>query len=143
MTRPSPATVATATRLLAASARHDREDAEAATTASEVLTKLQVGLGRWIGTASYNMLFSRALNMTRADFPVLEGLASSSATASELLTLMQAADRSTITSGLTALIATIIELLGRLIGHDVAIQLVEHLGPTDARSVVRTDLRET
>ncbi len=142
MTRLSPASVATAARLLSVSARHDPENAEAATTVSAAFGKLQTGLGRWIGTASYNILFNRALGMTRVDVAFLDSLPNSRPTISEVLVVMNASDMSIIMTGLTELFATIIELLGRMIGHEMAIQLVEHLVPTDAGSTTHTEFEE-
>lgn len=91
-------------------------------------------LSRWIGRDGCRALFARALATAQADgdHPVLDLVRVSTGSVSCLDGLAEGAARcgsEAATAGATAILSALIELLGRLIGDDMALSLLAHSAP--------------
>ena len=139
MTPGSAAARETARRLWAG-AGGTAETPEAIGAAAERLgTQLRRGLGRWIGTDGYYTLLERAAAATKETHPTLNPVSYFRDGASVTHVAVQAHGARAVVDGLVALLAELIELLGRIIGDEMAKRLVEQAGNPGARPGFRTE----
>jgi len=130
-----------ARRLLARDApAEDAPDAVAAAT-EQVCGRVAANLSRWFGIDGTNALFARALVQAQADHPALANVKYSHHSAVCLDRLAESArihGADAAADGVAAILTALIELLGRLIGQDIAMRLVEQSvrsdAPDDARA---------
>jgi hypothetical protein len=138
-----------ARRLLARDAPGD--DAAHAVTAAtdQVCGRVSENLSRWFGIDGSNALFSRALARVQAEHPALANVRYSHQSAVCLEGLAESArthGAAAAADGVAAILTALIELLGRLIGEDIAMRLVEQSIPAgalddDARATRQEDQR--
>ena len=110
---------------------HRSEPAEghtAARAAAAACDQLYHELSRWVGADGCHALFTRALAQARTEHPAL-GQIQLHARSEPYIdgvaeTIMAHGDPATA-EGLEAMLAHLIELLGRLIGDDMAMKLIE------------------
>ena len=110
--------------------------------ADSVLSAVAAGLRRWVGAEGYSALLIRATAMTIADHPVLNSIS-----------MLEIADRTApddhrysfddYANGLVALLATIMELLGRIVGDEMAVQLVDQIRKPSPRGAVSSRANDT
>jgi hypothetical protein len=100
--------------------------AEAAAATDRALGQLHAGLVRWVGSAGYTALASRSLVIAAADQPVLRGLSGLGRDGPAIQAAAQEHGVGQLRKGLMLLIATLIDLLGHIVGEEMAIHLVEH-----------------
>jgi hypothetical protein len=96
--------------------------------AEQAARRLGDGLSRWFGPFGYHALLTRALVEAQGAHPVLGAVVVRSALEPFLDGLADGAQAhgiAAMTYGVTAVLATVIDLLGRLIGEDMALHLVE------------------
>jgi hypothetical protein len=111
-----------ARRLWDGAAGDSKTPEEIAAAADRMCAQLYAGLGLWVGAMGYRTLLDRALALLRPEHPVLSSLACFggdqrvSSTAAE------------VSAGMVAVVATLIESLGRIIGEEMAVRLVEQTG---------------
>ena len=98
---------------------------EAAAVALQVCVHLRAGLSRWVGLEGYRVLLLRALDLARAEHPVLTQLSCNGNEEQEIAAAVRAHGAAEVRSAMMALIATLIDLLGRIIGEDIAVELVK------------------
>ena len=94
-------------------------------------------LAHWLGAAGCEALFARALADARAAHPLLGRIRIGARSESGLEGVDEAvrADGApAVASALEAVLVAMIELLGRLIGSDMAMRLLEQHTPTEARN---------
>jgi hypothetical protein len=112
---------------------------DVAAAADRLCLQLRVGLRRWIGAEGYRALLDRALGLAQTKHPVLSNLSclvgDEPVTAEAVRTLGAGA----VAAGLVALVAALIELLGRIIGEAMAVRLVEQIGLPSPRGVLSTE----
>ena len=144
----STATATDAARRLWARAGGDNRVPEQVGAAAEQLcNRLRTGLSRWIGAEGYRSLLDRAVRVARADHPVLGGLSCLGGGGDEPGTWAALAARSNgdLAEGMVAVVASLIDLLGRIIGEEMAVRLVEQAGAESERpsprGVVSTELK--
>jgi hypothetical protein len=131
MAAPSASARTVAQRLLArggapGAAATDPPDLVAAT--DEVCRQLAYGLTRWFGPFGYHALLSRALAQARSGHPALHDVNVRSAAEPSLEGLTDSVARhgtDATTEGIVATLMAFIELLGRLIGEDMAHKLID------------------
>jgi hypothetical protein len=126
-----PAAAADAARRVWARASGESPAPEEAGAAAERLcNRLRVGLSRWIGADGYRSLLDRAVRAARADHPVLGGLSCLGGEGDEPGTAaaLGAQSNGDLVEGMVALLATLIDLLSRIIGVEMAVRLVEQAG---------------
>jgi hypothetical protein len=139
---PSPAAATdVAWRLWARAARDGSAPEEVAAAAERMCTQLRGGLGLWIGAEGYRALFDRALGQARAEHPVLGGLSCGGGDESLITSAVRAHGAGEVAAGFVALVAALIELLGRIIGVEMALRLVEQTGILSPRGVVSTETK--
>jgi hypothetical protein len=127
MTQRSAASTEMARRLWARAADDISAPEEVAAAAERMCTQLRTGLGRWVGTMGYRALFDRALMLAQAEHPALRSLACG---ADEPVTTadVRAEGTDEVAAGVVALVAALTEVLGRIIGEEMAVRLVEQAG---------------
>jgi hypothetical protein len=96
---------------------------DVAATAERTCTQLQSGLTRWVGTEGSRALIDRALLLARAEHPALGSL---SCHGDPPLTTaaVRAHSAAEVTAGMVVLVATLIDLLSRIVGEEMAVELV-------------------
>lgn len=104
--------------------------------AEQLCVHLRIGLGRWVGTDGYRALLERALSQTRKDHPVLDSLSCHGGEGSLARGSLRAQDAGEVAAGMIALVTALIDLLGRIIGQAMAINLVEQIGTRSPRAAV-------
>jgi hypothetical protein len=127
-----------AERLWARAANGATAPAEVAVAADRMCSEIGAGLRRWIGTAGYSALLDRALAQSRFGHPVLEGLSCLGADASTIADLVRERGAGEISAGLVAVVRELVELLGRIIGPELVMHLVEQISLPSPRGVVST-----
>lgn len=136
MTPESSAATEAAGRLWARAAGGATAPAEVAAAADLMCTQLRAGLGRWIGAGGYGALLDRALAKARADYPALDGISGLGGETAVIEAAVRARGAGGLSAGLTALVAELVELLGRIIGAEMAAQLVDQISLPSPRGVV-------
>jgi hypothetical protein len=134
----TPATDA-ARRLWARAVEDATAPEEVAAAAERMCTQLRTGLGRWIGADGYRALLDRALGVARAEHPAVGDLPCLGGDVPATMAVVRAQGAGAVAAGLVALVAAVIELLGRIIGDEMALRLVEQMGIPSRREVVSAD----
>lgn len=134
-------------RRLIDSRRQDRAGGDtAARAAASACDHLYRELSRWVGVDGCHALFTRALAQARTEYPALaeiqlhvrsepyiDGLAA---------TIMAHGDAATVVA-LESMLVRLVELLGRLIGDDMATKLIERsLAASETRDATLGGTRE-
>lgn len=130
-----------ARRLLARDAPAEAAPDAVAAATERVCGRLSANLSRWFGIDGTNALFARALVRAQADHPALANVRYSRQSAVCLEGLAENArihGADAAAHGVAAILTALIELLGRLIGQDIAMRLVEQSVPADAPDDPRT-----
>ena len=127
-------TVPTNAAAIAVARRHWNSVAGSASTDEEVAAadrlclELHKGLSRWIGVEGYRTLQDRALQEIIAEHPALGKLSFGGNDETANLLAVRESGRKEVADGMVALVALVVELLGRIIGIEMALRLVEHWG---------------
>jgi hypothetical protein len=111
---------------------------EVAVAADQMCAQVGAGLRRWIGAAGYSALLDRALAQARSEHPVLDGVSCLGDDASVIVGVVRAQGAGQLSAGLVAVVSELVELLGRIIGAEMAVQLVEQISIPSPRGVVST-----
>jgi hypothetical protein len=128
MTQSSLAAIEAA-RLLWARTAGDISEPEAVAEAAErMCSQLGAGLGRWVGTTGYRALLDRAVKLVRSEHPALESLACQGGEAPLIAAAAREHGAAEVAAGMMALVEALVELLGRIIGQEMALRLVEQSG---------------
>ena len=91
-------------------------------------------LARWVGVTGCNALFNRAALQERATRPLLTEIrvdAGSEPPLNGVAEMVETHGASAVAAGLESLLATVLALLGRLIGEDITAQILAHPTRTD------------
>lgn len=118
--------------------------AYAAAAGERVFTQVSGNLVRWIGPDGSQALFTRALVLAQAKKPVLKAVpppAGSAVLLEPLAATVDPQDSNAMMDAAAMILATLIELLGRLIGNDLAIRLVLERSPSLEPSHTRRPVR--
>jgi len=137
-----PAAATKVARLLWERAVGDTESPEEVAAAVErTCIQLRAGLGRWIGAMGYRALLDRALLLARAEHPALGGLSCHGGDEEMITAAVRTHGAAEVAAGMVALVAGLVELLGRIIGEEMALRLVEQTGMQTGRESVRPSPR--
>jgi hypothetical protein len=137
---------AIAHRLIASSRSHGDGGDSSARAAAAACDRLYRELSRWVGRDGCHALFFRALAQARIDHPAL-GKIQLRARAEPYIdgvagTIIAQGDPATA-QALEAMLVSLVELLGRLIGDDMAMKLIERsLGASEGRGSNSESRRE-
>ena len=110
-----------------------------AAAAERMCAQLYAGLGRWVGNMGYRTLLDRALVLARAEHPALGDLACLGGDDSLTTATREAHSPAEVAAGMVALVAALIELLGRIIGEEMAVRLVEQTGVKVAQTATKKE----
>lgn len=105
--------------------------------AADACGKLYKALSRWVGSDGCHALFTRALTQGRASHPALATIqlrARSDPYVEGVEETTMAHSDAVAAAALQAMLAFLIELLGRLIGDDMAMKLIERSLVESSRS---------
>jgi hypothetical protein len=111
---------------------------EVIATAERICVQLQAGLVRWVGTEGYRALLHRVLELARAEHPALRRLSCNGSDEQEIAAAVRAHGAAEVTAGMVALVATLIDLLGRIVGEEMAVQLVNQAVAASPRGASNT-----
>lgn len=139
MTPQSTAATDAARRLWARAVGDTAAPGDVAAAAERTCTQLRTELGRWIGADGYRALVDRALGLARAEHPALGDLPCLGGNQPATTAVVRAHGAGAVAAGLVALVAALIELLGRIIGDEMALRLVEQIGVPSLHGVVSTE----
>jgi hypothetical protein len=107
----------------------DEATAEGLAAASERLfSELGTRLARWVGAEGFRVLWGRALTLAQVGHPALGNLPNSEWGVQAVVSAVQAHGARQVATGVVSVIATLIDLLGRIIGEEMAVRLVEQTG---------------
>lgn len=142
---PSSGTTDAARRLWAGIGGDTHDPAEIAQAVAQLGAQVRTGLGRWIGVDAYRALLERAVGTARTEHPSLGALSGLEEDSTVIMAAVKAHGAPAVADGLVAVVALMIELLGRIIGQEMATHLVEQCGapprphePTGTESKERT-----
>lgn len=141
VTLESVAATDAARRLWARAVGPTSAPGEVAAAAERVCTQLRKGLSRWVGVGGYNVLIDRALGMVRQEHPAIADLACRGEDQPVRRSAGRPHGAGETAAGVVALVTTLIELLGRIVGAEMAVRLVEQTGIPGPRAVVSTEKR--
>jgi len=128
MTQGSTAATEVARRLWERTAGDSKTPEDVEMAAERMCAQLYAGLGRWVGSMGYRTLLDRALVLARAEHPALGGLVCLGGD-HRVTTATQRADGAPqVAAGMVALVAALVEVLGRILGEEMAMRLVEQTG---------------
>jgi hypothetical protein len=138
----SPTAEELARRLLAREEPAEGAPDTVAAATGRVCGRVSTNLSRWFGIDGTNALFARALVRAQADHPALATVRYSRSSAVCLDGLPESVrvhGAEAAAGGVAAILTALIDLLGRLIGPDLAMRLVEQSvtadAPADARAI--------
>lgn len=131
---PSPASVQIARRLLARDAApgRERDPAAAGAALERVCLRVLHNLRDSMGDDGCNALLARALARTKADHPALTNVRrinDGSIHLDGVAAGVEAHGVAETTAAIEALLAALVDVLGRLIGEDMAIRILDHDPP--------------
>ena len=98
---------------------------EAGAAAQRVCDELRVGLGRWVGAEGYRALLDRALVLSVTEHPVLKSISCHDGDVLAAVAAARTHGAAQLATGIVTLVTTLTELLGRIVGQEVAVHLVE------------------
>lgn len=111
---------------------------EAAAAADRVCAQLRAGLVRWVGPEGYRALLDRALERVRAEHPALNNVSCMGGDEAEMAAAVQTHGAAEVAAGVVALVVTIIDSLGRVVGEEMAAELVRQAGTASPRRASNT-----
>jgi hypothetical protein len=142
MTQRSAAATEVARRLWQLSVVDSTTPEDVAVAATRMCTGLRVGLTRWVGGMGYRALIDRALLLARAEHPALGSLSCHGGDEPVTTAAVRAHSAAEVGTGMVALVAALVELLGRILGEEMAVRLVEQSGMQNERERARARATE-
>lgn len=97
---------------------------------------LSVRLGRWIGASGYRALLNRALGIARSEHACLGDLSCIAGEASLVATTARTHGAGEVAESMVTVATALIDLLGRIVGEDMAIHLVNQMAAPSPRGIV-------
>jgi hypothetical protein len=97
---------------------------DVAVAATRMCTELRAGLTRWVGAMGYRALIDQALLLARAEHPALGSLSCHGEDQPATTAAVRAHSAAEVRDGMVALVATLVDLLGRIVGEEMAVALV-------------------
>jgi hypothetical protein len=145
LSRNEPPARQIARRLIDSHRSERAEGQTAARAAAAACDQLYRELSRWVGSDGCHALFTRALAQARTEYPALGQIQLRAGSEPYIdgvaETIMAYGDPATA-EGLEAMLIHLIELLGRLIGEDMAMKLIERSVAASERGGPTSERRE-
>ena len=136
---PSVAANDAARRLWARASGGSSAPQHVASAAERLCAQSREGLGRWIGAQGYRALLDRALGMARAEHPALSGLSCLGGDEAAIAAAVQANGQGQVAESMVAWLAAMMEVLGRIIGEETAVRLVEQTAMPRLEGIVSAE----
>ena len=136
MTNEAQSARALARRVMDAGRSQSPTGGTASNAAAAACGYLYDELSRWVGAEGCHALFTRALADARKESPPLESIELQARTVpyvQGLETTIAAHGEAETAAGIEVLLIRLVELLGRLIGDDMAMKLIEPVLAQDER----------
>ena len=111
---------------------------EVIAAADRICVQLQAGLVRWVGKEGYRALLHRVLELARVEHPALSRVSCNGSDEQEIAAAVRAHGTAEVTAGMVALVATLIDLLGRIVGEEMAVELVNQAVAASPRRASNT-----
>jgi hypothetical protein len=92
-----------------------------------VARELRSGLTRWVGAEGYRALLGRALQLSLPEYPVLGSFTANGGDLAEAAAAARLHGPAELAKGMVALVAAMTDLLGRIIGEEMAVRLIERM----------------
>ncbi|WP_411280970.1 hypothetical protein [Gemmatimonas sp.] len=108
--------------------------------AMRLLSDLEVVLSRWIGSEGFRALLLNAARLTLPAHPVLSTVLTVDGVRGVPHDAPAANDA--IASGVVALLEVLMQLLGRIVGDEMAVRLIDQAGAPSPRGTVSIDTHE-
>jgi hypothetical protein len=137
----STAAADAARRIWTRAGRGAGQPEKVAASADRLCAQLREGLTRWVGAHGYRVVLDRALGLTQAEHQALRSLSCLGDDESATTNAVRAHGAGAVAAAMVALIATMIDVLGRAVGEDMAVRFVEQTGTPSPRGVVSTESR--
>jgi hypothetical protein len=119
-----------------ARAASDTTVPEGVVAAAELLcARLRTELGRWVGADAYRVLLDRALGLARMEHPALPDLSCLGDDEAATTNVVETHGTAEVRDAMLTLLTALIELLGRVIGDEMAVHLVEQIDVAPNRAV--------
>ncbi len=128
MTAPSASAMEVARDLWASGSGDVATPGELATAVERVFAQLHSGLARWIGAGGYRALLARAVGLTQPAHPALADVSWEVGGGQTVVAAVRVHGAAQVEAGIVTLIATLSGLLGRIVGEEMAVRLVEQAG---------------
>ena len=93
---------------------------------AELCAQLSLRLSPWIGTEGYSALLGRGIVEARASHPILTSLRCDGTDARQIAELVAIHGAAQVTSAIEGLLNSVVDVLGRIVGSELATQLVAH-----------------
>ena len=142
MTARDMTPMAVAIRLWEAAAATCTDAPDAPVVVDAVLVRVEAGLRRWIGAEGYAALLSRAVDQVLTAHPALAGIAELGTRAVESGTIVPDDDEA-LRHAILALLCTMMQHLGGIIGDNMAVRLFEQTISPSQRGVAGVESNET
>jgi len=133
MTQKSAAATEVARHLWEGAVGDSGAPEDVAVAATRMCTELRAGLTRWVGAMAYRALIDRALLLARAEHPALGSLSCHGGDEPVTTAAVRAHSAAEVATAMVALVAALVELLGRILGEEMAVRLVEQTGMKNVR----------
>jgi hypothetical protein len=104
-----------------------------ATDSERLFSELGTRVARWVGAEGFRVLSGRALRQAQAARPALGDLPDCGRDVGAVVSAVRTHGAPKVAVGMITVIATLIELLGRIIGEEMAVRLVEQTGAPSPR----------
>jgi hypothetical protein len=144
LSRDQPPARRIAQRLISSHRSERAEEQAGARAAAAACDHLYRELSRWVGSDGCHALFTRALAQARTEYPALGQIQLRARSESYIdgvaETIMAHGDAATA-DALESMLVHLVELLGRLIGDDMAIKLIERRFAASDRRDAASDRR--
>ena len=101
--------------------------------ADRLWSGLSVRLGRWIGATGYHALLNRALGVARSEHACLHDLSCGGEEASMVAMTARTHGAGEVADSMVTVATVLIDLLGRIVGEDMAIHLVNQVAAPSPR----------
>lgn len=128
MSRRPSAAAETAARLWQHDNGRGPAGVDVAARAAHLCSQLDAGLSRWVGAVGYHALLDRALGLTRPAHPALTNVSCRIDDTASLESAIRVHGGQPVADGMIALLENLIDLLGRIIGEDLAAHLIDGIG---------------
>jgi hypothetical protein len=123
----------TARQLWTTIAGDARTPEDVAAGADRLWSELSMRLGRWIGASGYRALLNRALSIARSEHACLKDLSCGGGEAARVAMTARTHGAGEVAESMVTVATALIDVLGRIVGEDMSIHLVNQVAAPGPR----------